>query len=176
MKNNLFLITAALFLSTHAYASTLYESLSHQSSVPFIVETVTDSSKDKKVDTTALKAAVEKALFERKSIHFKQATDSKDAHLKVSIDVKNYYWSDHDPVDMLMGVGGAAMDAAVIEDYAFMQADVRIVDNKDKMIWSESVTSTITKKDMPADKAIVLINDDFAKSFVKSAFSKKRSA
>lgn len=176
MKRITAIVVGILCLTVaQAQAASLYESYSRKSSVPFFVESVTDSSKDKKVDVASLKAGVEKALIERKSIKFKKADNPETAQLKIAIDVKEYYWSDHDPVDMIVGVGAVAMDAAMIESYAFMQADVSITDDKGKALWSENIISTITKKDMSADDARGLIGDDFAKSFIKSAFSKKRA-
>jgi hypothetical protein len=164
----------ALFACSSAHAASLYETYSREASVPFYVESVTDSSKDKKADIVGLKAAIEKAFTERKSIHFKPVTDPKDAKIKITVDVKNYYWSDHDPVDMLVGVGATAMDAAMIEDYAFMEADAKIMDAKGSPLWSQNLISTVTKKPMSPEQALPLINEDFAKNLLKNAFSKKQ--
>lgn len=172
---------AAFFLlcsvSLNAQEANLYEAFSRRASVPIFVALPIDSSTQKKLDAAGLKAQIEQALSERKSIHFSVVDTPEKAEYILTSDIRDNYWIDHDPVDMIIGVGAAALDAATVECYAFMQGNFEITEAKSaRRVWSENLKATTTKKDMSEKDSVALINADMAKVIVSSAFSKKRNS
>jgi hypothetical protein len=163
----------SLFSATAHADANLYQELSRRNEVKVVVQPIKDSSKDHKADTKDLKSKLEKALSERKSIHFKNAQQLSDADIVIKAEILDFYWTDKDPVDMIMGVGAVAMDAMVTENYARMIAHFSISDAKDKILWQDEVMATITSKTMTAEQSVKMINDDMAKVFVRKAFGKK---
>jgi hypothetical protein len=170
-----FLSFALLAAAGPARADNLYESLSRKSSVRVFVETPKDATGKDKVLVQELQKAFEEALASRKSIHFAANSSVADADLVVSTTVSELYWTDHDPVDMIAGLGATAMDAALVEDYVRMQAQVTVKDGRTGgVLWSDKLMATITKKPMSEEESYHLINGDMAREFVKQAFAKKR--
>ncbi len=153
----------------------LSDFLSRKGVVKVYVDAIKDSSKDKKVDAADLKKEVEDALAKRKSIRFEVLPARDQADIAIEGDVSEFFWTDSDPVDMLIGLGGTAMDAATRENYARMRALIRVIDVKGgKTLWEDRVTATITSKTMTADQSVTLINEDMAKVLIREAFGKKR--
>lgn len=171
-------LNALLFFISSVDAAeigTLYPKFQGKTVRTYVAE-VKDSTKDREADPKLIKAKIEDALKNRKSIHFEITQNIAEAEISVDAKVSEFTWSDHDPVDMLMGVGSAAMDAAVVEDYARLQADVTVMDAKSKKIlWKDRVMGTVTKKPMLRKDSIPLVSESFAKEFIRDCFSKKRS-
>lgn len=137
---------------------------------------VEDGSKGGEVGAALVKEKFEKALASRKSITFKPVSSVEEADLAVDVKVLGFTWTDHDPVDMLMGVGGTAMDAAVIEDYAAVEADTAVREVRSKsVLWKERLFATVTKKPMPRPDSLPIVTEELAKIFLRDCFSKKRS-
>ena len=68
------------------------------------------------------------------------------------------------------------VDAATIEDYARLQADVTVTDKHSQTpLWKERVFSTVTKKPMSKVESIPIITKNFVKMFIKDCFSKRRN-
>lgn len=165
--------TAMLVWTAPALAATnpVYEDLSRRPEVGIHISDIKDASG--KADVAAVKAAVEKALGERKSIKFK-VVGYTDADVRVDISVTDYLYSDHDPVDMLMGTGAIAMDAIKKEHFARLIADVVVLDAPtEKVLWKDRVMATVTKEPMTETEAKDLITADWAKTFIRNAFGKK---
>ena len=171
-------IVFTLFLSAVAMTAvsagpTSLFSLYGGKSVKVYVAGVEDSTQTHEVDPGMVKAALEEELKARKSIRFQVVDKPEDAELSVGTQLKGFMWTDHDPVDMLMGVGMAAMDAADIEDYASVEADVTVTDVRSKKIlWQDRVRASITKKPMSRAESIPLVASGLAKEFIKGCFSK----
>ena len=138
---------------------------------------VKDSSQTHEVDPKIVKGKLEEALKNRKSIRFQTVDRAEQADLSIETDLKGFFWTDHDPVDMLIGVGAAAMDAAVQEDYARLEADFAVTDVRaHKVLWQNRLTGSVTKKPMPKPDSVPLASEALAKTFLKECFSKKKSA
>jgi hypothetical protein len=164
-----FLVAAAGF----AHAQNLYTKY-NGGAVKIFISEIKNSTQEADVNTQTLKTEIEKALKERKSITFRFVSTAEEAEIVIDATVNEFMWTDHDPVDMLVGVAGTAADVAMVEDYARLQADVTVTDNKSKKtVWRERVLATITKKPMTKSESFPLVAENFAKSFIKSCFSKK---
>lgn len=158
-----------------AHAGSLYP-LFHDKTVKVYVAGAKDSTNDHETDPKAIKLKIEEALKSRRSIRFEVVQDPSQAELLVETDVNEYIWTDHDPVDMMMGAASIAYDIATIEDYARLQADMTVSDVKSqKTLWKDRVMATITRKPMSRHESIPLVTEEFAKVFIKDCFSKKRS-
>ncbi len=160
---------------TSASAGSLYNTYNGKGTVKVHVSKPTDSTTDKKADLAGIKAEIEKKLKDRKSITFQTVDSKEDAGIAIDADIKEFFWSNHDPVDMIVGIGAAAMDAAVQENYSRMQAVFTVTDVRTKkVIWQEKVMATITSKTMTEKDSVPMMSEDVAKAFVKRAFAKQR--
>lgn len=158
-----------------ASKNSLYADLSRAGTVAIHVAEPVDKSKEPKADLPGLKAALEKALTERKSVRFAVQPVETGARLRVNAEVTETIWLKDDPIDMLMGVGGTAMDAAVVEHYARMQAVFTVTDVKSgRALWSEDLKATITSNDVTEANFKQKINERMAEVFVIAAFGKTR--
>jgi hypothetical protein len=168
------LLAITTFTST-GFCGTLYEALSRKNGIKTYVALPKDSTGKDQVITADLKKSIEDALSKRKSLSFAIVPGPEEAELVIDTEVTEFFWSDHDPVDMIMGLGATAMDAAVNEHYARMQAVFTISDKSGKVIWKEKLKATLTHPTMTEKESIERINPDMAQVLVKEAFSKKRS-
>lgn len=172
-----FLALALFFSSTVAFAAettNLYGEWSSKGQVKiFVVEPL--PAQGKKADVVALKKELEKALQNRKSIRFVIAPDKAAADLVVESQVLDFYWTDHDPVDMLMGAASIAYDAATIENYARMDANFKVSDKNGKKLWEDKLAATLTSKTLTEAESPTKINEEMAKVFVRDVFGKRRS-
>src|SRR3990167_788870 len=118
------LLTALLFLGNTGFcqSQSLYPLFNKKPLVRVVVALPTDVSEEKLVNASAFKKELESAFAARKSIRFQAVQAPGEADLMIDSEITEYYWTDHDPVDMLMGVGATAMDAAMVENYARLQA------------------------------------------------------
>ena len=134
-----------------------------------------DSTQAHETDPKTIKSKTEEALKARKSITFEIVQNPEQAELLIETEVSEYFWTDHDPVDMLMGAAATAYDIATIEDYACLQADIRVTDVRTKnLLWKDRVMATITKKPMSRPESILLVTAELAKTFIKECFSRRR--
>ena len=171
----LFLLTTAVFAGS-AVAGTLYEDFSRRGTVKVYVEALKGSTGHSKVRTGEMKKSLETALSNRKSIKFAIVPSKEEADVMISSEVVEFLWTDHDPVDMIVGIGGTAMDAMVVECYARLQANFAVTDAKSGLVlWKDKVKATLTKAGMSEADSLGLINDDIAKVFIKEAFGKQKS-
>lgn len=160
-----------------AQSESLYDGLYRKAEVKIYVAPPVDSTPEKKPDEAGLKTELEKAFTGRASIKFKVVPAKEEADLILETDITEYFWTDHDPVDMVVGLGGLAYDTATVENYVRVQVNTKILEGKTgREIWSKSVIATITDKTMTPETAVGLINSDFAKVLLKEAFSKRRSS
>jgi hypothetical protein len=169
-------LALSIFFSTgSAFSASLYDTYSRKGQVKVFVEIPTDKTEKKLVKSDALKAAIEKALKERQSVRFDVMRSADGSELVVDTEITEFYWTNHDPVDMIMGVGGTAMDIARVECYARLTANFKVRDGKSgATLWSDKLKATITKPDMSETQSLELIDDDMAKVLMKEAFGKKR--
>lgn len=167
-----FLAAALLFAPSADAAGTLFDRYNGKAVKVHVAEPKDATGQDK-VRASELRAAIEKALAGRKSIRFAISSES-DADLVIRADVKSLYWTDHDPVDMIAGVGVAAYDAATVESFARLDARVAISDDKGKMVWSGEPMATVTKKNMDENASHALVYEDFAQGLMRGAFGRPK--
>lgn len=173
-----FLVVFLLVLqipSAYCLEESLFPRYSGKTVKVFITD-VKDSTPGHELDLALVKSKLEAALKERKSITFRPVSSADEADLTIGIELVSFSWTDHDPIDMIVGIGGTAMDAAVVEDYASMQADVTVHDDRSKKpLWQKRMFATVTKKPMSKTDSVPLVTDSFVKAFIKDCFSKKRN-
>lgn len=155
--------------------SSLYESLSRRSEVKVFVSQPTDVSEKKDLDAAVLKQAIENALGSRKSIHFKAVSAEAEADLAIDTESKGFMFAETDPVDMLVGVGAAAMDAATIDHYGAAEATVTVRDVKKKdTLWKDNVRASVTDHTMTELESRKKVSDKLAEMLMRQAFGKKK--
>jgi len=172
------LVSVLFFASnTTVFASTeLQEYLKEHSSMKVCVELI-NSSGDAKVDVPLLKKMIEEAFATRKAYSFTVVQTALEADIVFKGDIKEYIWMKDDPVDEVYGIGAAAMDAAIIENYARIQIQSEIIDvKKNSVLWTDKVKATMTKKDMPIGESYTLIYPKLIKSEMIEIFRKARQS
>lgn len=153
----------------------LYEIYGKRESVNIHVAQPTDAT-GQKLDLGILKEAFERALKDRVSINFNVSQNASDADLTVQCEILEYTWSDEDPLDMLMGAGGAAYDAAVIEHYSKIRANVTLYEkSKTGPAWSGRLKASVTDGEMKQEDGFMRASEKMAKVFLKEAFGKKKA-
>ncbi len=174
MKTALFLMFSIL-LTVPAFAESenLFQKYDGKS-VKVYIAPAKDSTSGHDIDPASLKTKIEEALKARKSIRFQIVDSAEAADLSIDTNLIGYVWSDHDPIDMLVGVGGTAADAAIVEDYASAEADITVTDvRSNRPVWVSRVRASVTKKPMSRAESVPLVSDQMAKTFIKECFSKR---
>lgn len=176
MRKNFLLFCSFLtfFASTAAAEpNPLYEEFSRGKEVKVFVKVPADSGTSK-LDAERFKTAIENALKGRKSIRFNVVSSEADAKLVIEADIKGFMFSLSDPVDMLVGVGMAAMDAAKIDHFTATDVHFMVQDASGKKRWDDTVHASITDEKFTEAEAREQILDRVADVFVRSAFGKKK--
>ena len=137
------------------------------------VKAPTDSGAAK-LDAERFKTAAEAALKERKSIHFALAASEAEAKIIVESDVKGFMFSLTDPVDMLAGVGMAAMDAAKADHFASVDVRFTVRDASGKTRYDDVIHASITDEKFTEAEAREQILARVSEVFVRTAFGKKK--
>ncbi len=166
----------SIFITSISWAETpqsLYPMLEGKDVKVYVAEPK-DSTKEHETDIKALKKYIENGLEMRKTINFKVVQDPQTADLSVDTDIQEFMWTEHGPVDMLMGTSTAIYDAITVREYARLQADMTVTDLKSKKeIWKYRVMARVKKSPMTRTESIPLVQQEFAKTFVKLCFSKR---
>ena len=153
----------------------LYDRFSGKAPVKTHVEVPVDDTGQKQVDVRDLKAEIETALKERKSVRFDVQAAPEGAQLVIGCRVTDRMFTLHDPVDMLVGIGGTAIDAATVEHYTAMEAEFEVREGPSgTVLWKEKLRATITHPSMTEEESRPLINRDLAKVFVQALTAKRR--
>ena len=176
MKKQTLLFCSFLALSASvvsAEPNSLYEELSRAKEVKVFVKAATDSGAAK-LDAERFKTATENALKERKSIHFAPAASEAEAKIVVEADVKGFMFSLTDPMDVLAGVGMAAMDAAKIDHFASVDVHYTVRDASGKVRYDDVVHASLTDEKFTEAEARERILARVSEIFVRSAFGKKK--
>jgi len=173
----IFLVT--LLISNEATAKrrkTLLEFFKERDVVKVYVKAITNSSENSNLDIKALNGSIEDALRGRISQKFEIVKGEDLADIVMNIEVRELYWTDSDPVDMIIGTAGVAYDVITKECYVRMRFTVNILNRaKKRRLWKERVVATITKKDMPEEESYNLINERAAKVLLEEMFKKPKS-
>ncbi|PIW61326.1 MAG: hypothetical protein COW13_03400 [Candidatus Omnitrophica bacterium CG12_big_fil_rev_8_21_14_0_65_50_5] len=124
-------------------------------------------------DAAGLKAALEEAFRGRLSHRFDIVQNEKEADLRVDISVLEYFWTDADPVDMIAGLAGVSYDVLTKENYARLEAIIKLTDGPNgAKLWEEKLKSTITSKTLTKEEAPALSNERLAKMLIRNLFKK----
>ncbi len=181
MKKFIFVLSFVLGLvvvfSTSVYAKkseSLYNICSKKESVKIYVAMPVDASGEA-VDVKLLKTKLESALKKRVSLSFDVVKKPKSADLIVQCEITEYFWSNEDPLDMLMGAGGAAYDAAILENYSRMQANFSVLEKSATVpCWAGKLKASVTDAEMKEKDGFLRASEKMAKVFMKEAFGKKK--
>jgi len=171
------LVAAALSFAVKPAAAIpegLRSFLDGQDAIKVCIE-LTNSSGDDKVDINLLKEHLEEAFLARKAHRFTVVEFSDEADMILKGNVIEYIWLKNDPVDQVWGLGSAAMDAAMSENYARIQVDTELISAKhDKLLWSDRIQATMTQPVMLRDASYDLIYHRFVKSLMIELFKRRR--
>ena len=164
----------------------LYDMMSDAKEVRVYVADVTDSSGQAGNMRSSLKKAIEDALATRMTINFALVPDKDDADIVITCDVIERIWMEEDPIDQIHGIGPAAMDVVMKENYARMRAIFTVerggkkiilkrlkrLLRRSRIVWEQEIQATITKAVMPEEESILLLDDRIVAVFMRKCFSK----
>ena len=154
----------------------LYTAFEKKAFVKVFVDEIEDLSDSNGADTVDLKNQLSSALEQRKSIKFKLVNSADEAEIVIDASVMLFTYSTKDPVDMIMGVWSAAYDILTTENYAYQEVIFKVTDQESKdELWKKILKIELTKKNMPEEEALPLINKKTVKNFIMECFSKSRS-
>ncbi|MFA5146721.1 MAG: hypothetical protein WC515_05060 [Candidatus Omnitrophota bacterium] len=169
-------VSAALFctaLPASAATAEFQDFLKENPTVKICVE-IKNSSGDEKVDANMLKKLIEEAFASRKSHNFIVVPAASEADLILRGDVTEYVWTENDPIDQVWGAGAAAMDAAMVEDYARIHVQSELISTKhNRVLWSDRVKATQTQKSMPKEASYEIVYQRFVKAIMIEIFRKR---
>lgn len=164
-----------------------YDILGDAKEVKTYVADVTGASEDAKDMTGDLQKILEDALATRMSINFVLVKDETDADIIITCHIIERVWMENDPVDQVHGLGAAALDIALQQNYARMKAEFTVArgpERKDlfkwmggfllrrKFLWEETLDAMVTKTEMPEKESIPLVEERLVKVFMRRCFSR----
>ena len=133
-------------------------------------------SNNPKADISSLTQELKEAFKKRESIKFNIVGSEDDSDIIIAGDLVTFYWSDKDPIDLIVGVYAIAYDLLTTESYAFQEVIFSVTDTKkNKLLWNKKLKIDLTKKGMTEDESIPLINQKTASTFMRDCFSKRYS-
>jgi len=164
----------------------LYSMMSDAKEVKVYVAEVIDSSGQAADIRVSLRKSIEDALATRMTINFVPVSSENNADVVITCDIIERIWMKEDPLDQIHGIGPAAMDIAMSENYARMRAvfaverggkkvilkGLRRFFRRSNVIWKQELQATITKKVMPEKESIPLLEDRIVQVFMRKCFSK----
>ena len=140
------------------------------------IDDIKNSTEDKNIDLSLLKRTIEDAFLARVSQQFDIADSQEEADIVMNIEITEYLFTEEDPVDNLLGIGGVAMDAAKQENYARMIAIFKITDVKSsEVIWEDTLKATITDETMTEDASYDMVNERIAGVLMRNLFSRHKN-
>lgn len=149
----------------------LYAQLSRMPIVRVYIQQIADSSQEKSVNPQELFNELKEALEKRKSINFAVVNSADEADIVIEVDIKEYVWSEKDPVDNLLGSAAIALDAMRIENYARLTALFTVKDKGGSKIWKKLLRGSATKKEMPEQESYSLVIEKVVKVFIRECFA-----
>jgi hypothetical protein len=178
-KDRLFLILVVFSLGlvgtlgTGLAADSLYDEMSRRKEVPIFVAMPTDAGATK-LDMALLKTKIEETLRNRKSIHFLPVEDASKALLTVDVQTDGYVFSLEDPIDMLVGAGAVAMDAAKKDPYGSMEATFTVMSAGGEVRFKDKLRGSVTEEKMTEAESPGKVFEKISEVFVRNAFGKKK--
>lgn len=152
----------------------LYEELARAKEVKVYVAPPADPSGKTGLDPVLFQKRIEEALKARKSIHFSTVSSEAEAQFKVETEIEGFSFSEKDPVDMLIGVGGTAMDAIKEDHFAAMDIKMTVREVSGSERWSGKIHASVTDERMTEAESRQRILDRAAEMFVREAFGKPK--
>lgn len=134
-----------------------------------------DSSGSEKINPEEFARVFGQTLEARKDIYiqFKLVENPDEADISISGEIKEYKYSEHDPIDMFMSTYTLILDAMVSQNYVGMIVNYTVKNPKtNKVLWSRRLRPSVTKPDMSEAQSTPLIMEEAAKQFVSKCFKR----
>lgn len=136
-----------------------------------------DSSGSEKIDPEEFARVFGQTLEARRDIHiqFRLVESLDEADISISGEIKEYKYSERDPIDMFMSTYTLILDAMVSQNYVGMVVNYTVKDPKtNKVLWSRKLRPSVTKSDMSEDQSTPLMMEKAAKQFVSKCFKRPK--
>jgi len=136
-----------------------------------------NSSGSEKIDPGKFARVFGQTLEARKDIYiqFKLVENPDEADISISGEIKEYKYSEHDPIDMFMSTYTLILDAMTTQNYVGMVVNYTVKDPKtNKVLWSRRLRPSVTKSDMSEDQSTPLIIEKAANQFVSKCFKRPK--
>jgi hypothetical protein len=163
-------------LSTHGFCRdkpNLYNLFRKKAETRVYIPPIENLSGGNKADAAGLARELKDALRKRKSIRFDIVEREEDSDIIIDCRLLSFYWTEDDPIDLIMGTYAIAYDLITTENYAFQEVKFAVIHTKkNKVLWKERLKIDLTRKDMTEEQSIPLINKKTVKTFIRDCFSK----
>jgi hypothetical protein len=144
--------------------------------VKIYVQEPADATVDRELSMAGLKRALESALAARRSIRFEPVADEAAAEMAVAVEIREFLYAEHDPVDKLIGLGGTAWDAMHDERYARLSGTFTVSEaGTGRVLWSENLKATVTDARMTREESRTRILARAAEVFIREAYGRKKN-
>ena len=161
--------------AAQAASSSLFEDFSRQKDLRIYVAEPSAASGQIALDPALVKSSIEKALEKRKSVNFRVVPSEAEAEWVIQSELKAFVFSLTDPMDMLIGVTGAAIDAAVQDHFATTEAVFAVRKaNAKQAAWSDKLKASVTHHTMTEEESKLKVSEKLAEMLMRSAFGKKK--
>jgi len=171
------LIVTLLLVPSLALAKSqnLYDFVSHKSVVNVKVDSLTVESGYSEIKSQEITNIFKKALELRRSVNFNIVKSDQEADLIIKGNVKSFYYTANDPIDVFVPVALVA-DLLVNKGYARLKFDISVFSTeKNKIVWGKKLKATLSEVGMTADDSVNLIMERAAKIFIRKCFGKPKS-
>ncbi len=130
---------------------------------------------DKQDDVQYSKEDFIKFLTEELTRHFsneiKVVSAESEADIVIQGNIKEYYYSEKDPIDNLVGSAAIVLDVIKQDSYGRMQVEIIVYNSKTKKtLWDHLVVATVTRSSMTAKESYALVGRRLAKQVVTKCF------
>ena len=140
------------------------------------IEDISNASGDNLINLGLIKKEIENAFMARVSQKFEIARLRDKSDVALRMEITEYLWTNEDPVDNLIGIGGVAMDVAKQENYARMIAGITIMDTATgDVLWEDTIKATITDDTMTEQASYGRINERIVKVLMRNIFSRNKN-
>lgn len=121
-----------------------------------------------------MQAALREALLARKSLKFTIVDRIEQADLAIQAEILKYDYREHDPVDMIIAWGAAAMDAMKAEPYAAATVRMTVSPHGRDQGWQGHIRGTVTQSGMQEADAPRAAFAKTAQQFITTYFHSGR--
>jgi hypothetical protein len=134
----------------------------------------TNESGQSQINASDFEKRFEEALENRKSVPFKMVPAASESDVQISCAIKNYMYSETDPITSYGGAAIFLLDAATAENYVEMTGDFSVIDTKSGSVLLREPFKSFIKHPMTPEESVPLIYEKLSREFLAKSFGKPK--